>query len=137
MGKSLPEEIENGVELLEKAFGCNDHFERIRTFKDAVYILNDCSREFPLYTNDIDDLRFTNTVRLLCGIETGLPDPDYRIWLEYTLLFCIDLKPEIKQIYTKDPTLFESFLSFVSGYSDEISPELKKNIDGFLNEIMS
>ena len=137
MEEKLPKDIENGVMLFEKAFSSKDHYELIRTFKDAIYTLNDSQGDFPLYGKDIDDLKFSNTVRLLCNLNSNLPDPDYRIWLEYILIFCIDLKPEIKKLYKQDPSLFESLLSFLSMYSDEITSELKDNISGVLNEIRS
>ncbi len=136
MEKKLPKDIENGVMLFEKAFNSESHYELIRTFKDAIYTLNDSSEDFPLYSKDIDDFKFSNMVRLLCNLNSNLPDPDYRIWLEYILLFCIDLKPEIKKLYTADPSLFEGLLSFLSMYSDEITKELKQNISGVLNEII-
>ncbi len=137
MEKKLPKDIESGVMLFEKAFNSESHYELIRTFKDAIYTLNDSSGDFPLYSKDINDFKFSNMVRLLCNLNSNLPDPDYRIWLEYILLFCIDLKPEIKKLYTTDPSLFEGLLSFLSMYSDEITKELKQNISGVLNEIIS
>ncbi len=137
MEKKLPKDIENAILLFEKALSSSDHFELTQSFKDAVYVLNDCIGEFPVYRKDIEDLKFANSIRLLCNLNSTLPDPDYRIWLEYILLFCIDLKPEIKKLYPKDPSLFENVLNFLSMYSEEITPELKKNISGFLKEITS
>ncbi len=137
MEKKLPKDIENGVMLFEKAFNSDTHYELIRTFKDAVYILNDSTGDFPLYSKEIDDLKFSNTIRLLCNLNSNLPDPSYRIWLEYILIFCIDLKPEIKKLYIQDPSLFERLLSFLSMYSDDITTELKDNISGVLKEITS
>ncbi len=137
MEKKLPKDIENAILLFEKAFSSNDHFELTKSFKDAVYVLNDCTGEFPVYRKDIEDLKFANVIRLLCNLNSTLPDPDYRIWLEYILLFCIDLKPEIQKLHTKDPSLFENVLNFLSMFSEEITPELKKNISGFLKEITS
>lgn len=136
MEKKLPKDIENGILLFEKAFRLNDHVDLTKTFKDAIYILNDCTGEFPVYSKDIEELKFANTIRLLCNLKATLPDPEYRIWLEYILLFCIDLKPEIKKLHTSDPSLFENVLNFLSMYKDEITPELKKNISGFLKEII-
>jgi len=137
MEKQLPKDIENGVMLFEKAFSSDTHYELIRTFKDAIYTLNDSSGDFPLYSKDIDDLKFSNMVRLLCNLNSNLPDPDYRIWLEYILVFCIDLKPEIKKLYTTDPSLFERLLAYLAMYSEEITQELKENITSVLNEIRS
>ena len=137
MEKKLPKDIENGVMLFEKAFNSDSHYELIRTFKDAIYTMNDSSGDFPLYSKDIDDLKFSNMVRLLCNLNSNLPDPDYQIWLEYILLFCIDLKPEIKKLYTADPSLFEGLLAFLAMYSEDITKELKENISSVLNEIIS
>lgn len=137
MEKKLPKDIENGIMLFEKAFNSVNHFELTKTFKDAVYLLNDCIGEFPLYKNEIEELKFTNTIRLWCNLKANKPDPEYRIWLEYVLLFCIDLKPEIQKLHTKDPSLFEGILTFLSLFSEDITSELKENISGFLKEVTS
>lgn len=137
MVKNLPRDIENGIMLFEKAFNSANHFELVRTFKDSIYILNDCLGDFPVYKQDIENLKYSNAIRLLCNLKSSLPDPKYDIWLEYIILFCIDLKPEINKLYSKDPSLFESFLAFLSMYSEDISSELKKNISVFLKEITS
>ena len=135
MEKKLPNDIENSLLLFKKAFNSSDDFELTKTFKDAIYVLNDSAEEFSQYRKTIEELKLSNTIRLLNNLNDSQPKPDYKVWLEYVLLICIDLKPEIKKLRTKDHSLFESTLKFLSIYKNEITPELKKNISDCFKEI--
>lgn len=135
MSDNLPEGISNALKLFEASFGSTNPLDQARMFKNAVYLMNDCMNDFPIYREDILKIKYSYTVRLLCSLKTHHPHPDYASWLEFILLFCIDLKHEIKTLKNQDAQLFEDFLIFLRQYVDDITPELKANISHFLEEI--
>jgi hypothetical protein len=134
MTDTLPEGITNALKLLEASFGPITPLEQARSFKNAVYLLNDCIDEFPIYREDILKIKYSYTVRLLCSLKAHLQSPDYASWLEFVLLLCIDLKYEIKALRSLDTQLFEYVLTFLGLYSGEITPELKTNITHFIKD---
>ncbi|MBU1170302.1 MAG: hypothetical protein KKD44_12135 [Proteobacteria bacterium] len=135
MPDNLPDGILNALKLFEASFGPMKPQEQAQTFKNAVYLMNDCLDDFPIYREDILKIKSSYAVRLLCSLTSHHPNPDYDTWLEFILLFCIDLKQEVVNIKHLDAQLFEDFLVFLRLYSNEITPELKANISKFLEDI--
>lgn len=135
MKENLPEVIINAMALFERSFELEPSEDQVRTFKNAVYLLNDFTEDFPSYKEQIHHTKLSRTIDLLCFLSVLSTPPAYTVWLEYLMLFCIDLKQEIKTIRTQAPALFEFFLSFIDQHINEIAPGLKNNIDGFLVEI--
>ena len=132
MTEKWPEEIANALTLLDASFGSVGTQDQAQSFKNAVYMLNDCMDEFPIYREDIRRIKYSYAVRLLCGLATS---PDYNTWLEYTLLLCIDLKKEMKILKFSDPQLFESFLAFLRLYENDVPQTFRANIARFIEEI--
>ena len=135
MTENLPDGMINAIELFDSALGQTHSEDRVRTFKNGVYLLNDSMEDFPSYKEHICHIKLTHTEKLLNSLKIQAAELEYAVWLEYILLFCIDLKQEIKALRTKDPFLFEFFLSFLDVHSKLISGELRKNISDFLEEI--
>ncbi|GAB6095962.1 hypothetical protein JCM14469_22150 [Desulfatiferula olefinivorans] len=129
----LPPDIVNALTLFESAFDHPVGQDQARMFKNAVYLTNDCMATHPRYREDIQKLRYAYTLRLLSSLGAGLDD--YDAWLEFVLLFCIDLKVEIITLRNQAPALFDQTLSFLRLYDQTITPELKTNITRFIDEV--
>lgn len=134
MTENLPDIILNSMALFERSFELEPSEAQVRTFKNAVYLLNDFTEDFPSYKEYIQHIKRSRTLDLLSVLSTQAA-PDYIVWLEYMMLFCIDLKKEIITIRSQAPTLFQFFLSFIEHHINDIAPGLKTNIDDFLGEI--
>jgi hypothetical protein len=135
MKENHPDVIINAMVLFEQSFELEPSEEQVRLFKNAVYLLNDFTDDFPSYKEQIQHIKLSRTIDLLSVLSILSTTPAYVVWLEYLMLFCIDLKQEIKAIHAQAPALFEFFLSFIDQHINEIAPGLKTNIDGFLVEI--
>lgn len=133
MTDHLPEDILNAVKLLDASFGLRGRREQVKAFKNAVYLLNDSMDDLPIYREDISKIKYSYTVRLLCGLAQN---PDYDTWLEYVLLLCIDLKNEVKSLKNIDAQLFESFLAFLRIYANQTPDTFRQNIARFMDEII-
>jgi hypothetical protein len=135
MAEHLPEVIMNAVALLERAFELPPSAEQARAFRNAIYLLNDFKDDVPSYQERVAPIKHSGTLALLRGLETFPENLEYSLWLDYLLLFCIDLKQEIQVLRSQHPDLFVFFLSFINRYEERIVPELVTIIDGFLNEL--
>lgn len=131
----LPADIVNALRLFESAFENPNAHNQARIFKNAVYLTNDCMATHPRYREDIQKLRYAYTLRLLSSLGAGPALDDYEAWLEFVLLFCIDLKTEIRTIKDQVPPLFDQTLTFLHHYDPQITPELKTNITRFIKDI--
>ena len=129
---NLPEEITNALQLLDASFGSMGTKNQVQSFKNAVYLLNDCMDDFPVYREDILKIKYSYTVRLLCGLP---PNPDYQTWLEFVMLLCIDLKDQVKTLKNNDAQLFETILTFLRLYEPDAPPTFQENITQFIDEI--
>lgn len=135
MTNRLPEGITNALNLLESSFGPVQPMDQARSFKNALYLLNDCTEEFPMYKENIRNIRYSYSVRLLCSLKKQFLAPDYESWLEFILLICIDLRREIKELRVLDSELFEYVLTLLGMFSKEIPLELQININRFIEEL--
>jgi hypothetical protein len=135
MKENLPEVINNAMALFERSFELEPSEDQVRMFKNAVYLLNDFTEDFPSYKELIEHTKLSRTIDLLSFLSVLSNPPAYIVWLEYMMLFCIDLKQEIKSVRAQSPALFEFFLSFIDQHINDIAPGLKTNIEEFLGEI--
>lgn len=135
MADRFSKDINNALNLLEASFDESCEISRARMFKDGIYLLNDLLENHPAHEEEIKKHKYSFAVRLLSSLTANQTDPGYATWFEYVLLFCIDLKNEIKHLHETDPAYFEIFLKLLNKHSHEISSELKENIAVFLNKI--
>ena len=135
MTKHLPGEIKNVLQLLERASGLDPSEDQVRSFKNAVYLLNDAMEDVPAYREQGQRIKLAQAMALLSRLSTRETPLDQGLWLEYVMLFCIDLRRETLTLKTLEPALFLFFLSFVHQRLNDIAPGLRANIDGFLEEL--
>jgi hypothetical protein len=135
MTDHLPGVIRNALDLLEQSSGPDLSKDQVRTFKNAVYLLNDAMEDFPSYREHGQRIKLTRTLFLLSALSTRKTPLDCDLWLEYLMLFCIDLKREILSVKTREPALFDFFISFIHQHLNDIAPGLRANVEEFLEEM--
>lgn len=134
MTKHLPGEIRNVLQLLERASGLDPSEDQVRSFKNAVYLLNDAMEDVPAYREQGRRIKLAQAMALLSRLSHRETPLDQDLWLEYVMLFCIDLRRETLALKTLEPALFLFFQSFVHQHLNDIAPGLRANIDSFLEE---
>lgn len=134
MDQKIPEEVLDAVRLIDQSDDYSDSIDRVRHFKDGIYILNDCITGFPEMKKDIHDIKYRKTLSLLSGLEGTANNLNQKEWEEYVFLFCIDLRDEILMIKKKEPEFYMFFLEFISVHFDSAEIELQQNIKEFIDK---
>ncbi len=136
MTEHLPGVVRNALQLLESASGLDPSKDQVQNFKNAVYLLNDAMEDVPAYREHGQRIKLAQTLALLSCLSIRETPLAHDLWLEYLMMFCIDLKREILAVKTENPSLFQFFLSFIHQQLADIAPELQTNIEHFLKEIL-
>jgi len=126
---TLPNEIKEARELLEKAERTSDPMKKARALEEAIEL-------FELYDEDnpsmnamerelITNLRRSHTRRLLTQLM-GLKNIEIDIWFEYIKLLMLKLKPEVDYVVQGSPELRSEYDKFVDIWRKEMLEALRE-----------
>ncbi len=135
MEENLPAEIINAQTLFDRSFELEPSEDQVMAFRNAIYLLNDFKDDHPDYLEQVKDIKHRKTLDLFLRLSASDTPLVYTVWREYLMLFCIDVKEDVRRIVRDSHPLSHFLFSFAARHSEHIPQGFKKIIDDFLTDI--